>query len=83
VYLARCADGSYYCGYARDPLKRLAAHNAGKGSKSVRGKLPVRLAFLRSFRTKGDALRFEARVKQRSHAEKRELSRRWRGRVRP
>lgn len=76
VYLVRCADGSYYCGYARDPAARVAAHNNGMGSKILRGKLPVRLAYTRRFSTKGDALRFEIALKRRSHEEKRRLVRR-------
>ncbi len=77
VYLLRCADGSYYCGYARDPVERVKAHNRGKGSKILRGKLPVRLAYARRLASKGDALRFEAALKLRPHAHKRLLSQRW------
>jgi putative endonuclease len=79
VYLVRCADGTYYCGYALDPVKRIQAHNEGKGSKILRGKLPVHLAFVRRVKTKGDALRFELSLKRRTHAEKRALARRWNG----
>ena len=77
VYLVRCADGSYYCGYARDPAARLKAHNAGKGSKILRGKLPVRLAYARRFAAKGDALSREAAIKRQTHAQKRVLAKRW------
>jgi len=77
VYLVACADGSYYCGYAKDPVKRVQAHNQGRGSKILRGKLPVRLTFVRRFSIKGAALRFEIELKRRSHDEKRELARRW------
>ena len=78
VYLMLCADGTYYCGYALDPRRRLATHNAGKGSKILRGKLPVRLAYVRRFATKGDALRFERALKACAHAHKRKLAARWR-----
>ncbi|HEV2037978.1 MAG TPA: GIY-YIG nuclease family protein [Candidatus Eremiobacteraceae bacterium] len=77
VYLVRCADGTYYCGYALDPVSRIQLHNAGRGSKILRGKRPVRLAFVRRFVSRGDALRFEIALKANSHAEKRQLSRRW------
>jgi putative endonuclease len=77
VYLVRCADGSYYCGYARDPAERVRAHNSGRGSKILRGKLPVRLAYVRRFAAKGQALSLEAAIKRQSHAEKRVLSQRW------
>src|SRR5688572_23466515 len=33
VYIVRCSDGTLYTGYARDPEKRIAAHNAGRGAK--------------------------------------------------
>ena len=78
VYLALCADGTYYCGYALDPRRRLDAHNAGKGSKILRGKLPVRLAYVRRFAAKGDALRFERTLKACAHAHKRKLAASWR-----
>jgi putative endonuclease len=80
VYLVRCADGSYYCGYAREPVARIDAHNDGKGSKILRGRLPVRLAYTRRLTSMGDALRFEAELKRRSHADKHALSRAWRKR---
>src|ERR1700737_637698 len=77
VYLVQCSDGTFYCGYALDPQKRVQAHNEGKGSKILRGKLPVRLTFTRRVATKGDALRLELSLKRRTHAEKRVLSKRW------
>jgi putative endonuclease len=82
VYLVRCADGSFYCGYAVDVVKRIQAHNAGKGSKILRGKLPVRLAYARKFRAKSDALRHEIALKRQSHADKGDLARAWRKRAR-
>ena len=77
VYLVLCSDGSFYCGYARDPVLRVRAHNEGKGAKILRGKLPVRLAFVQRLKTTGDALRLELNLKRRTNAEKRELSQRW------
>ncbi|MBV8082376.1 MAG: GIY-YIG nuclease family protein [Candidatus Eremiobacteraeota bacterium] len=77
VYLARASDGSYYCGYALDPVARVAMHNAGKGSKALRGRVPVRLAFTRRFTDKGAALRFERELKRRTREEKATLSRGW------
>jgi putative endonuclease len=76
VYLARCRDGSYYCGYAVDPQVRIAAHNRGNGAKSVRGRLPVRLVYARRLATLSAALRWEASLKRRSHREKQALVRR-------
>ena len=77
VYLALTRDGAYYCGYALDPEARLAVHNAGRGAKILRGKLPVVLAYVRRFATKSAALKYESGLKGRTHAYKRTLARRW------
>jgi putative endonuclease len=77
VYLARATDGSYYCGYALDPRARVAMHNSGKGSKALRGRRPVKLAYVRRFAIKGEALAYEVALKKRSHAQKKDLARRW------
>lgn len=77
VYLASTADGAYYCGYAIDPQARVAAHNAGRGAKILRGKRPVELAFVRRFRSRGNALRYEFALKARTHEYKRALCIRW------
>jgi putative endonuclease len=77
VYLALTSDGRYYCGYSVDPASRVAAHNAGRGAKILRGKRPVRLAYSRRFTDKGDALRYEMALKAQNHGFKRALSLRW------
>jgi len=73
VYLARCRDGSLYCGIARDVAKRLAAHDAGKGARYTRGRGPLVLAAVRKCTTHGDALRLERAVKRLPRAEKEAL----------
>ena len=40
MYVLECADGSLYTGYAVDVRARLAVHNAGKGAKYTRARLP-------------------------------------------
>jgi putative endonuclease len=64
VYLARCADGTLYCGIARDVGERLAAHGAGKGAKYTRGRGPVVPVAVRRCRSKGFALSLEHAVKR-------------------
>ena len=51
VYLLRCADGSLYCGIARDVDKRLAQHEAGKGARYTRGRGPLTLLAKRRCRS--------------------------------
>ena len=64
VYLARCNDGTLYCGVARDVAARLAAHDAGKGARYTRGRGPLVLLAKRRCDSHGDALRLELAVKR-------------------
>ena len=73
VYVARCADGSLYCGIARDVAARIAAHDAGKGARYTRGRGPLTVLVVRKCRTKGKALRLEYAIKQLTRPEKEAL----------
>ena len=64
VYIVRCADGSLYTGYARNPATRIAVHNTGKGARYTSGRRPVRLVYSESYETIGDALRREYELKR-------------------
>ena len=74
VYLLRCADGSLYTGWARDPEARLAVHNAGRGAKYTRSRLPVELVWREEQPDKSAALRREAAVKRLTRAQKLRLA---------
>ena len=74
VYLARCADGSLYCGVAKDVAARIAKHNAGTGARYTRGRRPVALAWSEPCGSRGDALRRELRVKALPAQAKRRLA---------
>jgi len=73
VYVARCADGTLYCGIARDVTTRIAEHDAGTGAKYTRGRGPLALLVARRCRDKGRALRLEYAIKQLTRAEKEAL----------
>ena len=45
MYVLECADGSLYTGYTTDVEKRVKTHNAGKGAKYTRARLPVKLLY--------------------------------------
>jgi len=70
VYIVRCANGALYTGYSTDVEKRVATHNAGKGSRYTRSHLPVTLCASWSFQRKGDARRSERAIKRLSRARK-------------
>ena len=74
IYLARCADGSLYTGIAVDPLRRLAAHNSGRGAAYTRSRRPVTIAHLETAPSRSAALKREWQIKQLPRAEKERLA---------
>ncbi|HLL21134.1 MAG TPA: GIY-YIG nuclease family protein [Kofleriaceae bacterium] len=73
VYVARCADGTLYCGIALDVHERIAAHDAGTGAKYTAGRGPLVVLLTRRCGTKGLALRLEYAIKQLSRRAKEQL----------
>jgi putative endonuclease len=70
VYIVRCADGTLYTGVARDLTARLAAHNAGRGAKYTRTRLPVALIYRETAADRAAALRREHEIKRLPRARK-------------
>ena len=70
VYIAECADGSLYTGFTDDAARRIAAHNAGKGAKYTRSRLPVRLVYTEAYETAREARSREWHIKRLTRAEK-------------
>jgi putative endonuclease len=71
VYLLRClADDSLYTGWTVDLSRRLAAHQAGTGSRYTRSRLPVKLALALPMPDARTARREEARIKRLRRPEK-------------
>ena len=64
VYVARCADGSFYTGVAVDVAARIAAHDAGKGARYTRGRGPFRLLAQRVYPDRAAASRAEWQLKR-------------------
>lgn len=63
LYVAECADGSYYTGITKDVEKRIEAHNNGKGAKYTATHAPVKLVFQEPQASYSAALRREYQVK--------------------
>lgn len=70
VYILECSDGTLYTGWTNDLENRLATHNAGKGAKYTRGRLPVKLVFSSCYSSKQSAMSAEYQIKRLSRAEK-------------
>lgn len=73
TYILRCSDGTYYCGWTNDIENRLKTHNAGRGSKYTKVRLPVELVYYEEFGTKEEAMSREWHIKKLSRAQKEEL----------
>ena len=73
VYILECADGTLYTGMTNHLVRRLAAHNAGKGAKYTKTRRPVRLRYSEELENRSLALRREAAIKKLSHAQKRAM----------
>jgi len=73
LYILKCADGTFYIGTAREVAKRLAIHNARKGAKYTRSRLPVRVVYQEGPMSLTRALRREYQLKQLTRAKKQAL----------
>lgn len=64
VYIAKCADDSYYTGVTNDLDRRLAEHNSGKDSGSYTfTRRPVEIVFSYEFNDVRQAIAFEKQLK--------------------
>ncbi|ERK60691.1 GIY-YIG nuclease super domain protein [Gemella bergeri ATCC 700627] len=46
MYVVKCSDNTLYAGYTTNILRRLEVHNAKKGAKYTKSRLPVILKYL-------------------------------------
>lgn len=70
TYIVKCRDGTLYTGWTNHLEERLRCHNAGKGAKYTRSRLPVRLVYYECHAAKQTAMRREYAIKQLSRKEK-------------
>jgi len=73
AYMVQCKYGTYYAGYTNDIKKRIAAHNAGKGAKYLRGKGPVKLVYKKKYSTAQKAQAQERLIKSLTRKKKETL----------
>ena len=77
VYMVRCADGTLYTGYARNPEHRTQTHNAGRGAKYTARRLPVTLVYREECVSRSAALKREYQLKHLARSAKEMLARTW------
>lgn len=73
TYIVECADHSFYTGWTNNLKKRIATHNAGKGAKYTRYRLPVTLVYFETYSDKQAAMRREYAIKQMTRQQKLKL----------
>lgn len=73
TYIVQCQDATLYTGWTNHLEKRIQAHNAGKGAKYTRARLPVTLVYYEQYETKQEAMRREAEIKKLSRKQKERL----------
>lgn len=70
MYVLRCNDDTLYTGYTNNLEKRVATHNAGKGAKYTKARLPVECIYVETFETKQEAMRAEYYFKKKTRTQK-------------
>lgn len=70
VYILRCSDDSLYTGWSTDVEQRVISHNARKGAKYTRARLPVVCVYSEEYPSKEEAMKREYEIKQLSRKEK-------------
>lgn len=73
VYVVRCRDGSLYTGISLDVTRRLVQHEAGQGSRYLRGRAPLSLVDECVVGDRASASRAEYAFKQLTKASKERL----------
>lgn len=75
IYIIRCGDGTLYTGVATDVARRLEEHSlqGPKAAKYLRGRLPLKIVYMRAVGTRSEAQKEEWRIKQLSRAQKEAL----------
>jgi len=73
VYILQSADGKYYTGYTTDLERRMKEHKNGTGAKFTRGFGFKKLLYHEEYKTKSEAMKREAELKQLSRPEKQSL----------
>jgi putative endonuclease len=78
VYMLRCFDGTFYVGVTNDVERRFSEHCAGHRKDSYTyHRRPLRLVYVGEFQQPDDAIAFEKRLKNWTHAKKRVFAEKW------
>ncbi len=73
IYILRCADDTFYCGWTNNLQRRIRIHNEGRGAKYTRSRLPVKIIYYEEFESYIEAQKREYQIKQLTRKQKEEL----------
>ncbi len=73
VYIILTVNNKLYCGYTNNISKRYHEHISGKGAKYTRANKPLKLVYIKEFKTKNEAMKEEYRIKNLTRKEKEQL----------
>ncbi|MEO6883848.1 MAG: GIY-YIG nuclease family protein [Bacteroidia bacterium] len=74
VYMAECADSTFYIGTSNNVAKRIEKHNQGKGAKYTKGRAPLELKYVQAYASREEACQQEYQLKRLSKGEKIKLA---------
>jgi predicted GIY-YIG superfamily endonuclease len=73
IYILKCNDDSYYVGHTDDIDKRIAEHESNAYDCYTSKRLPIKVMYMQTFATRGEALEMERLVKKWSRKKKEAL----------
>ena len=73
VYILKCSDNSYYVGSTDNLEQRVTRHNAGRGTKWIAARLPVKLIYHEKYESQNLATKRERQIKKWSRIKKEAL----------
>ena len=74
LYILQCADKTLYSGITVDLDRRVIEHNSSKlGAKYTRSRRPVKLVYVKKYRSRSTASQAEAKIKKLSRSKKLKL----------
>lgn len=63
IYIIECSDGKLYTGITNNLKRRIKEHNSANGCKFTKCRTPVKLCYNQLVKSRSEALKEEARIK--------------------
>lgn len=72
VYILKCSDQTLYTGITTNPKRRVDEHNNSNklGAKYTRTRRPVKIVYIKKYKTRSEAAKEEIQMKKLSRKQK-------------